>query len=154
MSRYASSAAWVVAALIWPLTYVATAATQTGSAKATEGVIRRYMIVHGDSMSGSWEQDDTSSNEGLRARFGDRVAWFRKDGHEYVVTDSAVMNELDVAMEPQKNVNRMQSGVNQRNRDAIEFCHPERRAGGWAGVKDQAWRVEQGLRATTPGAMI
>ena len=108
MSRRANSAAWVlVAALIWPLTYVAAATTHAGSAEAADGVIGPYLIVHGDSMSGSWDQ-----SKELRHKFGDRFAWFRKDGHEYVVTDSAVMNELDVAMEPQKNVNRMQAGVN------------------------------------------
>ncbi len=121
MSRYASSATWVVAALIWPLTYVAAATTHTGSAKATEGAIRRYVIVHGDSISGSWEQNDSSSKEELREQFGDRFAWFRKDGHEYVVTDSTVMGELDRAMEPQKNVNRMQTGVNREQHRVNEM---------------------------------
>lgn len=101
MSRYARSAAWIIAALIWPLMVA-----------AADGVIRRYVIVRGDSMSGSWDESNSPSAEELRARFGDRFAWFRKDGHEYVVTDSAVMSELDRAMEPQKGVNRMQAGVN------------------------------------------
>lgn len=105
MSRYARLAAWVVAALIWPLTFAVAATTH-------DGVIRRYIVVHGESMSGSWDESGSPSNEELRARFGDRFAWFRKDGQDYVVTDSAVMNELDRAMEPQKNVNRMQAGVN------------------------------------------
>jgi uncharacterized protein YPO0396 len=118
MSRYASSAAWVVAALLWPLTYVAAATTHDGSVKATEGVIRRYMIVHGDSITGSWENDSSSK---LRERFGDRFAWFRKDGYEYVVTDSAVMDELDRAMEPQKDVNRMQAGVNREQQRVNEM---------------------------------
>lgn len=108
MSRHANSAAWVlVAAFIWPLTNVAAATTHAGSAEAADGVIHRYLIVNGDSMSGSWDQ-----SKDLRHQFGDRFAWFRKDGHEYVVTDSSVMDELDRAMEPQKHVNRMQSGVN------------------------------------------
>ncbi|HEY2323354.1 MAG TPA: hypothetical protein VGJ82_10890 [Thermoanaerobaculia bacterium] len=104
MSRYARSAAWVIAALIWPLIHVA--------AVAGDNVIRRYVIVRGDSMSGSWDESGSPSTEGLRARYGDHFAWFRKDGHEYVVTDSAVMDKLDRAMEPQKSVNRMQAGVN------------------------------------------
>jgi Skp family chaperone for outer membrane proteins len=122
MSRYASSAVWAVAVLIWPLTYITAATTHTGSAKATEGVIRPYIIVHGHSMSGSWEQNEVSSNE-LREQFGDRFAWFRKggDGHEYVVTDSAVMDELDRAMEPQKNINRMQAGVNREQQRVNEM---------------------------------
>jgi hypothetical protein len=121
MSRYASSARWVIAALVWPLTFVAPATAHDGSAKATEGVIRRYIIVHGDSMSGSWDQNDSPSKEALRARYGDRFAWFREDGHEYVVTDSAVMEELDRAMEPQKNVNRMQAGVNREQQRVNEM---------------------------------
>jgi uncharacterized protein YlxW (UPF0749 family) len=117
MSRHANSAAWVVvAAFILPLTYVAAATRHAGSAEAADGVIRRYLIVHGDSMSGSWDQ-----SEELRHQFGDRFAWFRKDGHEYVVTDSPVMDELDRAMEPQKNVNRMQSGVNREQQRVNEM---------------------------------
>lgn len=103
MSRHAI--AWVVAALIWPLTFVAAATTH-------EGVIRRYMVVHGDSMSGSWDDSDSPSLDDLRERFGDRFAWFRANGHDYIVRDSVVMDELDRANEPQKIVNRMQEGVN------------------------------------------
>jgi hypothetical protein len=113
MSRYSRSSASIIAALLLPLTFLATATAHADSAKATEHVIRRYIIVQGSSStSGSWEESDSTSAEELRSRFGDRFAWFRKDGHEYVVTDSAVMGELDRAMEPQKNVNRMQAGVN------------------------------------------
>ena len=101
MSRYARSVAWVIAALVWPLTVA-----------AADGIVHRYVIVHGDTMSGSWDENNSPSTEALRARFGDRFAWFRKDGHEYVVTDSAVMGEIDRAMEPQKGVNRRQAGVN------------------------------------------
>jgi hypothetical protein len=102
MSRYARSFAWIIAVILWPLTFAVAATTH-------EGGIRRYLIVQGDSINGSWDQD---TSEELKARFGDRFAWFRKDGHEYVITDSAVMGELDRAMEPQKHVNRMQAGVN------------------------------------------
>jgi uncharacterized protein YlxW (UPF0749 family) len=102
MARYVRSSVWIIAAILWPLMHVA-AATMHG---------RNYLIVHGDSMSGSWDESDSPAREELRERFGDRFAWFRRDGHEYVVTASAVMDELDRAMEPQKKVNRMQAGVN------------------------------------------
>ena len=102
MSRYARSSAWIIAVVLSSLTYVA---------GATENAIRRYVIVHGSFISGSWDDSD-SSNEELRNRFGDRFAWFRKDHHEYVITGSSVLDELDRAMEPQENVNRMQAGVN------------------------------------------
>jgi hypothetical protein len=105
MSRYAGSSAWIIAAIFAVTTYA-------GSAKGTEHVIRRYLIVHGDTISGAWDENDSTSRQELRTRFGNRFAWFRDDGDEYVVTASAVMDELDRAMEPQKNVNRMQAGVN------------------------------------------
>jgi Skp family chaperone for outer membrane proteins len=109
MSRYARSSVRIIAAILWPLTLLA-ATTHDGG--ANEHGIRRYVIVQGESISGSWDDSDSTSTQVLRSRFGDRFAWFRKDGHEYAVTDSRVMNELDRAMEPQKNVNRMQAGVN------------------------------------------
>ena len=110
MSRYAAAVAWFLAVLISPLTYAGEAT------KPAKDVIRRYLIVHGDSMSGSWDESDAPSRAELRAQLGDRFAWFRKDGHEYVVTDSAIMDELDRASEPQKNVNRLQAGVNREQK--------------------------------------
>jgi len=113
MSRYARSAA-IIAAMFLPLTFVAAATLYSGA-------IRHYIIVHGESTTGSWDDGDSPSSEGLRERFGDRCAWFRKAGSEYVVTDSAVMDELDRAMEPQKNVNRMQAGVNREQQRVNEM---------------------------------
>jgi predicted HicB family RNase H-like nuclease len=86
-------------------------------AQAPTETIRHYVIVNGDSMSGSWDSNDGIDGGGLdalRARFGRHFAWFRQGGHEYVVTDAAVLAELDKAMEPQKNVNRMQAEVNRQ----------------------------------------
>ena len=80
--------------------------------QSTTGTIRRYLIVNGDSMSGSWDSKDPVDGNDLRARFGAHFAWFQQDDHEYVVTDAGVLADLDKAMEPQKNVNRMQAGVN------------------------------------------
>ena len=105
MSRKAGSSALIIASLLLPIAHLA-------AARTTERTIRPYVIVHGDSTSGSWDDSDSPATEELRAHFGDRFAWFRKDGHEYIVTASTVMDELDRAMEPQKNVNRMQAGVN------------------------------------------
>ena len=115
MSRYANSAVWIIAAILWPLTSVA------ASANGTEHVIRRYVIVHGESTSGSWIDGDAPFADELRSRFGQRFAWFVKYGHEYVVTASAVMNDLDRAMEPQNNVNRMQAGVNREQERVNEM---------------------------------
>jgi hypothetical protein len=87
------------------------AAAPANAAQKDRG-IRRYMIVSGTSMSGSWDSDDRVDQEGLRDKFGRNFAWFRQGGNEYVVTDAGVLAELDKAMEPQKEVNRMQHGVN------------------------------------------
>ena len=76
--------------------------------------IRRYMIFDGDSTSGSWDSRDPVDEEGLRAKFGHRLAWFRRNGNEYVITDAGVLDELRQAMEPQKEVNRLQAEVNKR----------------------------------------
>ncbi len=89
-----------------PVATKSTAATQ-----APAGGIRQYIIVSGNSMSGSWNSDEVHESE-LRARFGDKFAWFRENGREYIVTDSAVLSDLDKAMEPQKDVNRKQADVN------------------------------------------
>jgi hypothetical protein len=89
------------------------AATPQVSANPQSGRIRRYMIFNGDSTSGSWDSSDSVDEAELRARFGRNFAWFRQSGHEYVITDSSVLKELDQAMEPQREVNRMQEHVNQ-----------------------------------------
>ena len=80
--------------------------------QAQTATIRRYIIVNGDSMSGSWDSKDPVDTNALRARFGEHFAWFQQGDQGYVVTDAAVLADLDKAMEPQKNVNRMQAGVN------------------------------------------
>ena len=78
--------------------------------------IKAYVVVNGDSMSGSWNSGDLADRDHhqLREEFGDHFAWFKQGGHEYLVTDAAVMAHLDQAMEPQKGVNRMQADVNRQ----------------------------------------
>jgi chromosome segregation ATPase len=76
------------------------------------------MIFTDDSVSGSWDSSDSNADQAeLRARFGRNFAWFRQSGAEYVITDSGVLKELDQAMEPQREVNRMQDRVNQLQAD-------------------------------------
>ena len=88
----------------------------TTTTTQTSPAIRRYLIVrpapNGDSITGSWDSEDPVDEAHLREKFGNSFAWFRKDGHEYIITDPAVMADLDKAMEPQKNVNEMQAVVN------------------------------------------
>ncbi|SPE38071.1 Peptidase M56, BlaR1 (modular protein) [Candidatus Sulfopaludibacter sp. SbA3] len=93
------------------------ATAQSAPARATaprqSGTIRRYLIFDGTSTSGSWDSNDPVDQNGLRERFGRHFAWFRQGRNEYVVTDAGVLDELHRAMEPQKEVNRMQDEVNQ-----------------------------------------
>ncbi len=75
--------------------------------------MRRYIIVLGDTWLGSWNSSEAANPETLQARYGNRFAWFRQtDNSEYVITDAGVMNDLEKAMEPQKEVIRMQEDVN------------------------------------------
>jgi hypothetical protein len=91
----------------------APAVPQTTSASST---IRRWVIFSGNSASGSWDSNDLIDQDALRSKYGPRFAWFRQGGTAYVVTDSGVLAELDKVMEPQKTVDRMQSGVNDLQR--------------------------------------
>jgi len=94
------------------------ASTPQAPSSPRSGGIRRYMIFTGDSVSGSWDSSDPNADQAaLRARFGRNFAWFRQSGNEYVITDSGVLKELDQAMEPQREVNRMQDRVNQLQGD-------------------------------------
>ncbi len=75
--------------------------------------MRRYIIVLGDTWLGSWNSSEAANPETLQARYGNRFAWFHQtDNSEYVITDAGVMNDLEKAMEPQKEVIRMQEDVN------------------------------------------
>jgi beta-lactamase regulating signal transducer with metallopeptidase domain len=76
--------------------------------------IRRYMVVSGDSTSGSWDSSESPDQQELRQRFGEHFAWFRQGSSEYVVTDAGVLAQLEAAMAPQREVNRMQDAVNKQ----------------------------------------
>lgn len=93
----------------------ATAAPAAKSGRAESTTVRRYMIFLGDSQSGSWDSSDPVDQEGLRAKFGPRFVWFRQGGtgRAHVITDAAVLREIEQALEPQKKVNVAQDRVNQ-----------------------------------------
>ena len=92
-------------------TSVQVSAEQGGPSRRT---IRRYLIVSGDSMSGSWDSSDGMNEAELREKYGPRFAWFLSGGHDYVVTDTGVLEELRQAMAPQNEVNRLQEEVNKQ----------------------------------------
>lgn len=93
----------------------ASAQTTKAPQHAATHDIQRYAIVNfeGDSMSGSWDSEESPNLRALRARYGEHFAWFREGDREYVITDPGVMAELDKADEPQKKVNALQANVNQ-----------------------------------------
>ncbi|WP_321474950.1 M56 family metallopeptidase [uncultured Paludibaculum sp.] len=94
-------------------TVAQTSATSSSAGHArSEGAYRRYIIVLGDTQSGSWDSSDPVNPETLRSRFGRRFAWFRQGGAEHVVTDAGVLQDIERAMEPQKKVNAQQDQVN------------------------------------------
>jgi hypothetical protein len=94
------------------ITSVDGSAVQTRTASRAGDSIRRYMIVSGDSMTGSWDSDYPSQYTELRKKYGPKFVWFSKGGNDYVVTDAGVLEELHEAMAPQNEVNRMQGEVN------------------------------------------
>lgn len=96
-----------------PAAFAQVSATSSGAGhQSKEEAHRRYIIVLGNSESGSWDSRDRISPHELRSRFGNRFAWFHKEGTEYVVTDEGVLRDIERAMEPQKKVNAQQDEVN------------------------------------------
>jgi peptidoglycan hydrolase CwlO-like protein len=91
----------------------ASAKTMTSQPSAAAREIHRYVIVKGDTLSGSWDSEESPNAQALRARYGDHFAWFREGGRDYIITDADVLAELDKAEEPQKKVNASQADVNQ-----------------------------------------
>lgn len=94
----------------------ATVTTQTSISSGSTGRIQRYIVVDDDSMSGSWNSDDTDI-EALRSKYGRHFAWLRTDGKEYLITDAGVLEQFRQANGPQKEVNRMQADVNAHQAD-------------------------------------
>jgi len=98
------------ARILWlgaPVVLLAAAAGASDSARIT-----RYLIVSGDSSSGSWDSRDEQRFKDWRAKYGSHYAWFRQDGRDYIVTDVPTLDEFQAAMAPQREVNRRQDDVN------------------------------------------
>jgi hypothetical protein len=74
--------------------------------------VTRYLIVSGDSSSGSWDSRDDARLRDWRSKYGSHFAWFRQDGRDYIVTDSRILSQFEDAMGPQREVHRQQSEVN------------------------------------------
>jgi hypothetical protein len=101
---------WILASFaVVPL---ATLAIRAESPRPEAGRISRYLIVSGDSSSGSWDSRDESRFRLWRSQYGSRFAWFRQDGRDYIVTDESTLGRIHDAMAPQLEVNRQQGEVN------------------------------------------
>ncbi len=81
-------------------------------APPSPGKVSQYIVVSGDSWSGSWDGRDERKYKKWRAQYGSHYAFFRKDGRDYIVTDAHTMQQFDDAMAPQREVNRQQEEVN------------------------------------------
>ena len=94
------------------------AASAVGVApSAPNSKVTQYLIVSGDSMSGSWNSDDEPRIQRLRAKYGSSFVWLKLDGRDYIVTDSHVMAQIDDAMAPQRAVNLRQEDVNRHQEE-------------------------------------
>src|SRR5690242_8724049 len=98
----------VAATLMFVATQVSPRAQSLG-----DGRITRYLIVSGDSSSGSWDSSDQPRLDHWRSQYGSHFAWFRLDGNDYIVTDQSTLDQIDDAMAPQRSVNHQQGTVNQ-----------------------------------------
>src|SRR5580704_10143582 len=88
-----------------------------GGIAAPQGAVTRYLIVSGDSMSGSWDSRDEHLIQQLRSQYGNHFVWFRQAGHDYAGSGDVLLADIQAAMVPQREVNRQQSDVNRRQNE-------------------------------------
>ena len=107
MARYGKTNNRIHRILLLAIAVMVLAAQGPATARVT-----RYLIVSGDSSSGSWDSRDDSRLNEWRSKYGSHFAWFRQDGRDYIVTDTRILDQCDTAMAPQREVNRQQAEVN------------------------------------------
>jgi hypothetical protein len=88
-----------------------------GGIAAPQGAVTRYLIVSGDSISGSWDSRDEHLIKQLRSQYGNHFVWFRQTGHDYVGSGDSLLADIQAAMAPQREVNRRQSDVNRHQNE-------------------------------------
>jgi hypothetical protein len=105
--------------LVFGVPVVCLAAAQAPLASSHDSSrITRYLIVSGDSSSGSWDSRDDARLKEWRTKYGSHFAWFRQDGRDYIIDDHRTLDEFEEAMGPQREVNRHQDDVN-RHQDLV-----------------------------------
>jgi hypothetical protein len=88
-----------------------------GGIAAPQGAVTRYLIVSGDSISGSWDFRDEHLIERLRSQYGNHFVWFRQAAHDYVGSGDSLLVDIEAAMAPQREVNRQQNDVNRHQNE-------------------------------------
>ena len=73
-----------------------------GGIAAPQGAVTRYLIVSGDSMSGSWDSRDEHLIQQLRSQYGNHFVWFRQAGHDYAGSGDVLLADIQAAMVPQR----------------------------------------------------
>jgi len=120
MARYGKQTRFAAAAavLLGASALFLAGAPQNAQAPAHEAAkVSRYLIVSGDSSTGSWDSRDEGRLERWRAQYGPDFAWFRQGGRDYIVTDDSTLAAFQKAMAPQREVNRRQEEVNGHQED-------------------------------------
>jgi len=143
--------------------FAGSAFSQQSQGSSAPAKVTRYLIVSGDSSSGSWDSRDEGRLTKWRAEFGSEFAWFRQDGRDYLVTDDRTLAELQEAMAPQREVNGEQAEVNQHqeevnrqqeqvnshqenvNRAQEEVNRQQNRVNEGAGDQDRVNRLQSGV---------
>ncbi|MGD0362069.1 MAG: hypothetical protein ABSC93_14435 [Bryobacteraceae bacterium] len=111
-TRYGLRTILLPAAIVFLAAPAAPQVPQAKSAVAPSTArVTRYLIVSGDSSSGSWDSHDEPRFEAWRSKYGSHYAWFRQDGRDYIVTDGRILAQFEDAMAPQREVNSRQSEV-------------------------------------------
>jgi hypothetical protein len=88
-----------------------------GGIAAPQGAVTRYLIVSGDSMSGSWDSRDEHLIKQLRSQYGNHFVWFRQASHDYVGSGDSLLADIQAAMAPQREVDRQQKDVNRHQNE-------------------------------------
>jgi hypothetical protein len=119
--------------------------------EATQNRDNAYAYVHPDGASMDGTDRDRRRAESYRAKYGDRYLWFQRDGKEYVMTDRALLGEVDVTMERQRELGRRQAelGEAQAKLGEQQAAIGEQQASAAVDMPDlsaEVQRLEQRLR--------
>jgi len=88
------------------------AAAFAQSSRSDGGRDGSYVLLRSDgSSSMDGNEGDRRAALSCRSRYGDEYLWFRRNGVEYIVTDRAMLRELDKAYGPMAALGRRQAAI-------------------------------------------